>query len=392
MDAGSFSSTTLLQTPNKLIMRQLLFLLKKEFRQIFRNKSILAVIFVMPIVQLIILPLAASYEIKNINLAVVDHDHSSFSRKLIQDITSSNYFRLQYYGENYNEAYEILEKENADLILEIPPKFEKNIVRESQNKVLVAINAINGTKAGLSGVYLSQILQDYNKNIQAKLSPEIVEFQKNVGLEVSSILWFNRHYNYRLALVPGILAFLVTLIGGMLTALNIVSEKEVGTMEQINVSPIKKHNFILGKLIPFWILAMIAFTLGLLVSRFVYSIEINGNLLLLYFFVAIYLFAVLGFGLLISTYSETQQQAMFTVFFFLMIFNLMSGLFTPIESMPIWAQKMTNLNPLRQLIEVIRLIILKNAGFMNLLPQFFSILVMAVVFNSWAIWNYRKTS
>lgn len=163
-------------------------------------------------------------------------------------------------------------------------------------------------------------------------------------------------------------------------------------MEQINVSPIKKHNFILGKLIPFWILAMIAFTLGLLVSRFVYSIEINGNLLLLYFFVAIYLFAVLGFGLLISTYSETQQQAMFTVFFFLMIFNLMSGLFTPIESMPIWAQKMTNLNPLRQLIEVIRLIILKNAGFMNLLPQFFSILAMAVVFNSWAIWNYRKTS
>ena len=373
-------------------MRQLLFLLKKEFRQIFRNKSILAVIFVMPVVQLIVLPLAASYEIKNINLAVVDHDHSSFSRKLIQDVTSSNYFRIQYYGENYNEAYEILEKENADLILEIPPKFEKNIVRESQNKVLVAINAINGTKAGLSGVYLSQILQDYNKNIQAKLSPEIVEFQKNAGLEVSSILWFNRHYNYRLALVPGILAFLVTLIAGMLTALNIVSEKEVGTMEQINVSPIKKHNFILGKLIPFWILAMIAFTLGLLVSRFVYSIEINGNLLLLYFFVAIYLFAVLGFGLLISTYSETQQQAMFTVFFFLMIFNLMSGLFTPIESMPIWAQKMTNLNPLRQLIEVIRLIILKNAGFMNLLPQFFSILVMAVVFNSWAIWNYRKTS
>ena len=373
-------------------MRQLLFLLKKEFRQIFRNKSILAVIFVMPIVQLIVLPLAASYEIKNINLAVVDHDHSTFSRRLIQDVTSSNYFRLQYYGENYNEAYEILEKEEVDLILEIPSKFEKNIVRESQNKVLVAINAINGTKAGLSGVYLSQILQDYNKNIQTELSPEIVEMQKNAGLQVDSMLWFNKHYNYRLALVPGILAFLVTLVGGMLTALNIVSEKEVGTIEQINVSPIKKSNFILGKLIPFWILAMITFTLGLIVSRFVYHIEIQGNLALLYFFIAIYLLAILGFGLLISNYSETQQQAMFTVFFFLMIFNLMSGLFTPIESMPIWAQKMTNLNPLKQLIEVIRLIVLKNAGFMNLLPQFFSILAMAIVFNSWAIWSYRKTS
>lgn len=346
----------------------------------------------MPVIQLIVLPLAASYEIKNINLAVVDHDHSTFSRKLIQDITSGKYFRLQYYGENYNEAYEILEEEKADLILEIPPKFEKNIVRESQEKVLIAINAINGTKAGLSGLYLSQILMDFNKKIQAELSPEIVEAQKNAGIEVRSTLWFNNHYNYRLALVPGILGFLVTLVGGMLTALNIVSEKEVGTIEQINVSPIKKYNFILGKLIPFWILAMVAFTLGLLVSRFVYNIEIQGSLLLLYFFVALYLFAILGFGLLISNYSETQQQAMFTVFFFLMIFNLMSGLFTPIESMPIWAQKMTNLNPLRQLIEVIRLIVLKNAGFMNLLPQFIAILGMAIFFNGWAIWSYRKTS
>jgi ABC-type transport system involved in multi-copper enzyme maturation permease subunit len=120
--------------------------------------------------------------------------------------------------------------------------------------------------------------------------------------------------------VYGSYFFLVTLIGGMLTALNIVSEKEVGTIEQINVSPIKKYNFILGKLIPFWILAMIAFTMGLLVSRFVYHIEIQGNLFLLYFFIAIYLFAILGFGLLISTYSETQQQAMFTLFFFIMIF------------------------------------------------------------------------
>lgn len=373
-------------------MRQLLFLLRKEFRQIFRNKSILAVIFVMPVVQLIVLPLAASYEIKNINLAVVDHDHSSFSRKLIQDVTSSNYFRLQYYGENYQEAFEILEQEKADLILEIPPKFEKNIVREGQNKVLVAINAINGTKAGLSGTYLSQIIQDYNKKIQTELSPEISEAQKNSGFQINTILWFNRHFNYRLALVPGILAFLVTLIGGMLTALNIVSEKEAGTIEQINVSPIKKYNFILGKLIPFWILAMIAFTMGLIVARFVYHVEIQGNLLLLYFFVAIYLFAILGFGLLISTYSETQQQAMFTLFFFIMIFNLMSGLFTPIESMPVWAQKMTLLNPLRHLIEVIRLIILKNSSFTYLLPQFFSILGMAIFFNAWAIWNYRKTS
>jgi ABC-2 type transport system permease protein len=244
----------------------------------------------------------------------------------------------------------------------------------------------------LGGSYLAQILQDYNQNIQTKLSPQLVEFQKNAGLELNATLWFNRFYNYRLALVPGILAFLVTLVGGMLSALNIVSEKEIGTIEQINVSPIKKSTFILGKLIPFWILANVAFTMGLLVSRFVYGIEIYGSLPLLYFFVGVYLLAILGFGLLISTYSETQQQAMFTIFFFMMIFIMMSGLYTPIESMPEWSQKLTLLNPLTYLIEVIRLIMLKNSGFKDLIPQFISILGMAVFFNSWAVWNYRKTS
>lgn len=373
-------------------MKQLLFLLRKEFRQIFRNKSILAIIFVAPMMQLIILPLAASYEIKNINLSVVDHDHSSFSRELIQKIIASNYFKLQYYGEDYQKAFETIESEKSDIILEIPPKFEQNLVRENQQKVLIAINAINGTKAGLGGSYLAQILQDYNQNIQTKLSPQLVEFQKNSGLELNATLWFNRFYNYRLALVPGILAFLVTLVGGMLSALNIVSEKEIGTIEQINVSPIKKSTFILGKLIPFWILANVTFTMGLLVSRFVYGIEIYGSLPLLYFFVGVYLLAILGFGLLISTYSETQQQAMFTIFFFMMIFIMMSGLYTPIESMPEWSQKLTLLNPLTYLIEVIRLIMLKNSGFMDLIPQFISILGMAVFFNSWAVWNYRKTN
>lgn len=373
-------------------MRQLQFLLRKEFRQIFRNKSILAMIFIVPIMQLIILPLAASYEIKNINLAVVDHDHSTFSRELIQKITSGNYFQLQYFGDSYQKAYDVLEKEDVDLILEIPNKFEKNLVRENHEKVSISINAINGVKAGLAGSYLSKILQDYNEDVTLELSPELEALQRENGLEIRSSIWFNRHYNYRLALVPGILAFLVTLIGGMLSTVNIVAEKEIGTIEQINVSPIKKPIFFLGKLIPFWILGLVTFTIGLLVSRFAYGIEIMGSLPLLYFFVAIYLIAVLGFGLLISTYSETQQQAMFTLFFFIMIFNLMSGLFTPIESMPLWAQKLTYLNPLRYIIEVVRLIMLKSSGFMNLLPQFFAIVAMALVFNIWAVINYKKTS
>ncbi len=374
------------------MFRTLSILIKKEFLQIFRNKSILAIIFVMPVIQLIILPLAANYEIKDIKIAVVDHDKSTESRELIRKITASGYFKIIHYGENYTSAYEEIEKDKVDLILEIPNNFEKDLVRENKEKVLLAINAINGTKAGLSASYLAQILQDYNQQVQLKMSPELETAKKISGVEIVPNFWFNQNYNYRLALVPGILAFLVTLISGYLAALNIVQEKEIGTIEQINVSPIKKRDFILGKLIPFWILAMIAFTIGLLVTIFVYKIQMQGSFLLLYAFISVYLVTILGMGLLASVYSDTQQQAMFMVFFFMMIFILMSGLFTPTESMTDWAKYIAYLNPVTYGVDGVRLIMLKNSGFMDLLPHFAFITGLGIVVISWAVLRYRKTS
>uniref|UniRef100_UPI002F9388A7 ABC transporter permease n=1 Tax=Kaistella sp. TaxID=2782235 RepID=UPI002F9388A7 len=190
------------------MLRTLRILIKKEFLQILRNRAILAIIFVMPVVQLVVLPLAASYEIKDIKIAVTDHDKSSLSRELIRKITASGYFKMTAYGENYPQAYQEIEKDRADLIIEIPNNFEKDLVRENRQKVLLAINAINGTKAGLSASYLAQILQDFNSQIQLKMSPELESMSKISGLETVPIFWFNEHYNYRLALVPGILAFL----------------------------------------------------------------------------------------------------------------------------------------------------------------------------------------
>ncbi|QOW08989.1 ABC transporter permease [Kaistella flava (ex Peng et al. 2021)] len=374
------------------MFRTLRILIKKEFLQIFRNKAILAIIFVMPVIQLVILPLAASYEIKNIKIAVVDHDKSTFSRELIREITASSYFEIINYGESYSQAYQEVENDKVDLILEIPNNFEKNLVRENNEKVLLAINAINGTKAGLSASYLSQILQNYNQQIQVKIAPETESVKITSGLEIVPKFWFNDNYNYRLSLVPGILAFLITLISSYLTALNIVQEKEIGTIEQINVSPITKTDFILGKLIPFWLLAMLAFTIGLLVTIFVYGIQMQGSFLLLYGFVAVYLVVILGIGLLVSVYSETQQQAMFVVFFFMMIFVLMSGLFTPVESMTDWARYIAYANPVTYGVEAIRLIMLKNSGFKDLLLHFGVISFFAIVFNSWAVLRYRKTN
>ena len=374
------------------MFRTLFILIKKEFLQIFRNKSILAIIFVMPVIQLVILPVAANYEIKDIKIAVVDHDKSSESRELIRKITASGYFKIMDYGENYNDAYQEVENDKIDLILEIPNNFEKNLIKENNEKVLIAINAINGTKAGLSASYLGQILQNYNQQVQLEMNPELESAKKISGLEIIPNFWFNKSYNYRLSLVPGILAFLVTLIGGYLTALNIVEEKEIGTIEQINVSPIKKRDFILGKLIPFWILSMVAFTIGLLVTIFVYKIQMQGSYLLLYAFISVYLIAILGMGLLASVYSDTQQQSMFMVFFFMMIFILMSGLFTPTESMTDWAKYIAYLNPVTYGVDGVRLIMLKDSGFMDLLPHFGFISLLAFVVITWAVLRYQKTS
>lgn len=367
------------------------FLLQKEFKQIFRNKAILALIMVMPVMQLIILPLAANYEVKNINLAVIDNDHSSYSQHLISKITASGYFKLVGYNASYKQAFGLIENDKADLILEIPQNFERNLIRESEEKLFIAVNAINGMKANLGGAYLSSIVANYNNDIRLQLIQGI-KFNQQPIIEITATNWFNPLLKYYMYMVPGILAVLVTMVGGFLTALNIVKEKEVGTIEQINVSPIKKHHFILGKLIPFWVLGNVVFTLGLIVAWLIYGIIPAGNLIVLYSFVTVYLCAVLGFGLLVSTYSETQQQAMFVMYFFMMIFILMGGLFTSIDSMPNWAQIIAKFNPISYLIEVMRMVILKGSGFTDMLPHLVTIALFAIILNTWAVINYKKTS
>jgi len=373
-------------------LRTLKFLLQKEFKQIFRNKALLPLIFVMPIIQLLILPLAADYEIKNINISIVDHDHSSYSRKLISDITASGYFRLADYGTSYKNALSQVEENESDLILEIPKDFEQNLVREGSQKLFIAVNAINGVKANLGGAYLNQIITYFNSKIILDWNrPQ--KFNPLPEISVTSSNWFNPFMNYKFFMVPGILVVLVTMVGSYLCSLNIVKEKELGTIEQINVTPIKKYQFILGKLIPFWIIGMFIFSVGLfVVARLVYGIVPLGSLALLYSYLAIYLVALLGFGLLISTYSDTQQQAMSVAFFFIMIFMLMSGLFTSIDSMPAWAYVIARSIPVTYFIEVTRLIVLKGSTFQDIKLDFLVIIGFALLLNIWAILNYKKTT
>ena len=373
-------------------MRTVFFLLKKEFRQIFRNKALLPMIFVLPIIQLLIMPLAADYEVKNINLAVADHDHSQYSQKLISRILSSGYFKLTEYSKSYKDAIRQIETDKADLILEIPSGFERDLMKENSKQLFIAVNAINGVKGNLGGAYLNNIILNYNLELYNGLMP-VARFNEAPGIDVVSANWFNKFLNYTYFMVPGILVVLVTMVCVYMCSLNIVKEKEIGTIEQINVTPIKKYQFILGKLIPFWIIGMFVFTVGLfLVGRLVYGIVPEGNILLVYAFLALYLIAMLGLGLLLSTYSETQQQAMSMAFFFMMIFLLMSGLFTSIDSMPAWAKIIAKCNPVTYFIEVMRMVILKGSEFKDIRTHFLVIFGFAIFFNCWSIFNYRKTN
>ncbi len=371
-------------------MRTLYFLLEKEFRQLLRSKQLISMLLIAPVIQLILLPLAADFSVKNVSIAVVDNDHSTFSQKLINKITAGGSFKLTGYAASYKEALKMVEQDKADLALQIPVNFEKNLVRENSEKVFVAINAIEGTKANLGGSYLSSIVRDFNSDIRVEWESAATVDAPEIS--VASSNWYNPFLNYNLYMVPAILVTLVTAISAMQSAFNIVQEKESGTIEQINVTPIKKHIFIIGKLIPFLVLGIIIFTLGLLVGRIFYHITPVGNLFVLYASLVVYLFAMLGLGLLVSTYSATQMQAMSLSFFFINIFNMMSGVFSSVDSMPAWAQAIVQTFPPSHFIKIMRMVVLKGSGFSDITYHLIAMALIGIVLNVWAILNYRKTA
>lgn len=376
-------------------MRTILYMLQKEFRQIFRNKAMLPIIFLMPIIQLLILSNAATFEIKNLKIYFNDFDNSTYSNRLKSKFYQTVYFKITGESASRDLAEYQLERNLADIICEIPPEFEKNAIREGRAKVFFKVNAIDGMKAGLTINYAQNILEQFIQEINGELSYKLssgVSFNQVKNIQVDYVNWYNERLDYKTFMVPALLVLLVTMISGFLSSLNIVREKEMGTIEQINVTPIKKHQFIIGKLLPFWLLALFVFTIGLLVTRYIFNIPLAGSLLVLYVFASIFILVILGIGLFLSSVTETQQQAMFVFWFIVVIFILMSGLFTPVENMPLWAQNITRINPLRYFMEVIRMVILKGSGFQEVKIHFLIISGFAIAMNVIAVWRYRKKS
>ena len=371
-------------------MKIILNLIQKEFIQIFRNRVFLPFIFVLPIVQLVILVFAATLELKEINFGVVDHDMSGISRRVTSAFQGSPFYVFKGNEMNIGRAEDMLRSDEVDMIIYYPSGFEKDLIDESQASVQFLYNAVNASKASLINAYSSNILMDVNNKIRAEvLGIDTGKLQK---IEINTSFWYNPELNYKIYMLPGILVILVSIIGMFLTALNLVREKELGTIEQINVTPIRKVHFIIGKLFPFWIIALFELGFGLTIGRIFFDLPMLGSIPLLFLFAGLYLFSILGIGLFLSTLSDNQQQVMCMTFFFMLMFILMSGIFTPVESMPVWAQKVNIINPFAYFMKVMRMVLLKGSGIQDIRQEIFAMMIYAMGILSLAVWRYRKVS
>lgn len=368
------------------------YLIEKEFKQIFRNSFLPRIIIMLPIMMLLIMPWAANQEVRNIKLCVIDNDRTTVSGNLTRKISSSGYFILTDIENTYEEALRRVEAGSADIILEIPVDFEKTLKTRGIGNVMISANSVNGTKGTLGSSYLSSILNDYAGELGTRFaaSPPDGAYMNSASFNIMPHYKFNPHLDYKVFMVPALMVMLLTMLTGFLPALNIVGEKESGTIEQINVTPTKRVLFILAKLIPYWVIGFIVLSICMLLAVWVYGLIPSGSLLTIYLFAMIYIFVVSGMGLVVSNYSDTMQQAMFVMFFFVMIFLLMSGLFTPVASMPDWAQAITIINPLKYFIQVMRLVYLKGSALPELTTQFFALCGFAIVLNLWAVLSYKK--
>ncbi|HEX2920841.1 MAG TPA: ABC transporter permease [Bacteroidales bacterium] len=371
-------------------MRTTLYLIRKEFLQIFRNKFISKAIFMVPILQMLILVPAITFEIKNLNITIVDKDMSPESRDLISRLEGSSFFNIVKMSTSVEDAEEQFRSNRSTLILEFPSGFGKDIASGETGKLMASVDAVNASSAQLSWAYLNGVIRDYNSELASANMNHAAAMPKMI--DVTNRFWYNESLNYKYYMLPGILVVLVTAIGFLLAGLNMVREKEIGTIEQINVTPVRKYQFIAAKMVPFLLIGLADLALGLLLGKLFFKIPFEGNILVMFLGATIFLIAVLALALFISTLSGTQQQYMFIAFFFMIIFILMSGIFTPLESMPDWAQKFDFVNPVAYLIKINRMVMLKGSEFIDISGELLSLTAVSVVFSILAIRRYRKTA
>ena len=355
------------------------YLIQKEFLQIRRNSFLPRLIILFPIMMMCVMPWVMNQEVKNIRVDVVDNDRSTLSRQLVHSIEASNCFIFNGQKPTYEAALKDIEKMDADVVMVIPQHFSSDIIKKRNPQVLIAANAVNGTKGSIGASYLSRI-------ITIKVSPSAEAIQS----EVSALFLYNKHLNYKVFMIPALFAIVMMLMCGFLPTLNIVGEKEAGTIEQINVTPVPKWAFILAKLIPYWIIALFVIVICLVLSWLIYDITCQGPLWLVFALAMLLALFWSSFGLVISNYSDTMQQAIFVMWFFVVCMLLLSGLFTPTRSMPHLAYLTTYINPMHYFVDAIRTVFVRGGGLNNVAHQIVALLAIGMIMGAWVVRSYKK--
>ena len=357
------------------------YLIQKEFLQIRRNSFMPRIIFIFPIMVMCVMPWVMNQEVKNIRVDVVDNDRSTLSQQLVHSIEASNYFIFNGLRPTYDAAFKDVETSKADIVLVIPRNYSHDLTLDSNPQILIAANAVNGIKGSIGLSYLSQI-------VTANVVP--ADIVKQLKVDVLSL--YNKGQSYKVFMIPALTGILMMMLCGFLPALNIVGEKEKGTIEQINVTPVSKWSFILAKLIPYWIIGMVVLTLCLLLSWGVYGITCQGPLVLIYLLALLLALFFSSLGLIISNYSDTLQQAMLVMWFFVVCLMLLSGLFTPVRSMPHWAYLTTYINPMHYFVDAVRTVFIRGGDFQSIAHQVLALVISSSVMAVWAVVSYKKNN
>ncbi|MCH5221093.1 MAG: ABC transporter permease [Muribaculaceae bacterium] len=366
-------------------MRTLLILIQKEFLQIRRNSFLPRLIVAFPILIMLIMPWITTMDVRHVGVAVIDNDRSSVSRRIISHIGATEWFTLRDGAPDYATALRQLEQGEVDVIVEIPHHFERDMILATPQPINISANSVNATKGSLGMQYVLQTIARTLRELQT---------ERGITTSVAELAVVQNRYNptlnYRHYMIPALMIMLLILICCFLPTLNIVGEKETGTIEQINVTPLSKLTFTLGKLIPYWIIGLFVLTVAILVARLVYGLWPAGSFGTIYLAAMLFIFTMSGFSVVLANISDTMQQAVFVMFFFVMIFVLMSGLMTPIESMPRWSQTVTMFLPPRYFIEVMRAVYLKGTTMAELWHNFAALCAFAMLFNLLAAATYKK--
>ena len=373
------------------------FLIQKEFLQIRRNTFLPRLIFVFPIMIMCVMPWVMNQEVKNVRVSVVDNDRSTLSQQMVHSIEQSSYFVFTGLQPTYAAALNKIEKSQTDIVLVVPQDFSRDLTRAQVDggtkapELLIAANAVNGTKGGIGSGYLSQIV---TSTIAAKAAgvQGAAAGQSMLQRGLSTLYLYNKHLNYKVFMIPALLAIVMMLMCGFLPALNIVGEKEAGTIEQMNVTPVSKWAFILAKLIPYWLIGLFIVTICLILAWAIYGITCQGPLWLVYLLAMLLALFFSSFGLIVSNYSDTMQQAIFVMWFFVVCLLLLSGLFTPTRSMPDWSYATTYVNPMHYFIDAVRTVFVRGGSFGDIAHQVLALLAFALLMGAWAVQSYKKNS